>query len=98
VFVATTAPKADIGEFASVKLAIPAAADIVIDPPNSPYVASVAYTGGANAVLTGTAKGIGAGVDGATIVLTGTMDATTGQIAWTCGGTIPKEFRPASCK
>ena len=98
VFVATTAPKADIGEFASVKLAIPAVADIVIDAPNSPYVASVTYAGGANAVLTGTAKNIGAGVDGNTIVLTGTMDATTGQISWVCSGTISKEFRPASCK
>ena len=98
VFVATTAPKADIGEFASVKLAIPATADIVIDAPNSPYVASVTYTGGATAILTGTAKGIGTGVDGNTTVLTGTMDATTGQMAWTCAGTISKEFRPASCK
>jgi type IV pilus assembly protein PilA len=97
VFAATTAPKADIGEFASVKLALPGVADIVIDPPKAGgYVSAVTWSG---TVLTGTAQNISSDVDGQTITLTASLDsAGTGQVSWVCAGSIPKQFRPASCK
>ena len=98
VFAATTAPKADIGEWFSVKGTMPATADITIDASPSKYVSSVTFVGGATAVITGTAQNIGSGVDGLTVVLTGTPTGTVGQIDWACTGTIQKQYLPASCK
>ena len=63
----------------------------------SKYVASVAYAAG---VITATASAGGTGdatIDGQTITLTGTANATS-QVAWVCGGSIDAKFRPGSCK
>ena len=99
VFAAATAPKADIGEFASVQLKLPGATDIKIDPPKAGgFVKDPVTWDGTK--ITATAQNIGAGVDGKSIVLTASMDATTGQVSWDCktNSDIPIEFRPASCK
>jgi len=59
---------------------------------NSTYVSGVNYASGA---ITITSKGLPTDASG-TITLTGSI--SSGQVTWTCGGTIPKKFRPASCQ
>ncbi|HBA65775.1 MAG TPA: hypothetical protein DCZ48_06285, partial [Methylococcaceae bacterium] len=67
---------------------------------DSKYVASVGYAQTSNtvAVITATAKTLGATeADGQTITLTGTINAN-GQVEWVCSGSLPSKYRPASCK
>ena len=65
----------------------------------SNYVASVAYayvsTG--QGLITATAKG-DAAITGSTVTLTGDYNSTTGQVIWTCGGSILTKYMPSSCR
>jgi type IV pilus assembly protein PilA len=61
----------------------------------SDYVASVGYAGG---IITATATAKESAISGKTITLTGTYNATTGQVTWVCGGSIDEKYRPSSCK
>lgn len=72
---------------------------------SSQYVASVATD--ANGVVTVTAQNIADGINTQTITLTPTSSPTGavvvptagGTVArWICGGTIPVNFRPGSCR
>lgn len=71
---------------------------------SSQFVASIGTD--ANGVITVTAQNIGSDVDTKTITLTpyvgdtGTTAPAAGdQIGrWVCGGTIPNNFRPGSCR
>lgn len=68
---------------------------VSIETQSSKYVASVAYSGG---VITATARTVGNNAaDGKTITLTGAKH-TNGQVTWTCDGSIPKKYLPATCK
>ncbi len=97
-------PKAAIQEWLSVKGSFPAdEATLGLTSNPTKYVSSVTYTGGATAVLTATAQNIGTGVDGNTVVLTGTRvnnssGAGTDQVTWACTGSIEAKYLPASCK
>jgi type IV pilus assembly protein PilA len=97
VFVAATAPKADVGEWVSVKGTMPTTADIVVVHNASKFVSGVTFVGGATAVITATAQGIDADINGQTITVTGSP-LGNGQVEWVCAGTIPKQYMPASCK
>ncbi len=65
----------------------------------SKYVSGLVYTsaGTAEGVVTATATG-DTNITGSTITLTGAYSTATGQVSWTCGGTIDPKFRPSSCK
>ncbi|MCZ8109715.1 MAG: pilin [Betaproteobacteria bacterium] len=74
---------------------------------SSKYVASISTSNAG--VITVTAQGINSDVDTKTITLSPFKNADgTGALAntdvgariavWTCGGTIPAKFRPASCR
>ncbi len=77
----------------------PLTAALDITSSSSKYVASVAYrsTASATGLITATAQGDNA-IVGSTITLSGSIVAATGQVSWSCGGTILPKFRPASCK
>lgn len=60
---------------------------------SSRYVSDVSN---ASCIITANSRAI-PGVTGS-IILTGTPDTATGVVGWTCGGTIPAQFRPGTCQ
>lgn len=62
------------------------------------YTASVAV--GKAGVITATADATNSNtaLHTKTITLTPVADATTGNLIWTCGGTVDAQYRPTSCK
>lgn len=91
VILAASAGKNQVAEFAQTKGALPTAAQYTPATTTSQYVSGVTWDG---AALTATGQN---GISG-TITLTAAYDNTTGQVGWTCGGSIDAKFRPASCK
>ncbi len=65
----------------------------------SKYVSTVDYemTTTALGVITATATG-DTNINGSTVTLSGAYNSATGQVIWTCAGTITPKFRPSSCK
>jgi type IV pilus assembly protein PilA len=99
VILAASSGRTVVSEAAQVNGGMPVTASLVISSQSSKYVQSVGYTSTATptGVITATAQGE-AKITGATITLTGTVDATTNQVTWVCGGTISNKYRPASCQ
>jgi type IV pilus assembly protein PilA len=96
VILAASSAKNTITEAATTFTAIPATGSVTIESQSSKYVSGVAYSlSGANALITATAKGDN-NINTSTITLEGAY--SSGQITWTCGGTIQAKYRPASCK
>ena len=94
VMLAASAGKVPVAEFFQTKGVMPNAASVVIDSQTSQYVASTAWNGTA---LVATARNLGAALAVGTITMT-PADAGGGVLNWTCDGTIPKKYRPSSCK
>jgi type IV pilus assembly protein PilA len=92
VMLAASSAKTAVSEAASTLNALPADASVTIQSQTSKYVSGVAYAGG---IITATATGDTA-ISGSTITMTGNF--ASGQMTWTCGGTILAKYRPASCK
>lgn len=69
---------------------------VEIESQNSRYVSGVAYNAG---VITATATDdVGGEVTAtSTITLSGQKE-DNGQVRWTCGGTVPAKYRPATCQ
>lgn len=67
---------------------------------SSQYVAGVSYAiVSSNAVITVSGRNLGnTDANNGTITLTGVGNAADGTVNWTCGGTMPAKYRPASCK
>lgn len=68
---------------------------------SSKYVTTIAYakTDDTHATIRATGQALGgATAAGQYIELAGVGDQNTGVVTWTCGGTIPAKYRPASCK
>jgi len=101
-------PKAAIQEWLSVNGEFPAdATKLALETQTTKFVDSVTYARTSDTVATLTAKaktdaGIGVGVDGLSIVLTGTRETGKDQVNWTCrppaANGIALKFLPASCK
>lgn len=100
VILAASSGKTVVSEAAQVNGNMPTSASLVIATQSSKYVQSVGYSMGATSVtgiITATAQNE-AKIATANITLTGTVDATTNQVTWICGGTILSKYRPASCQ
>ena len=97
VMLAASAGKTAVSEAAAAYTGtgMPPVSAVSFAAQTSKYVDNVSY---ANGVLTATAKDLGGSTPTGTITLTGSKDANTGQVSWTCGGTIDAKYRPASCK
>ena len=94
VILAASSARTAISEAASAQGSIPAAYSIQTQL--SHYVSGVTY---GNSIITATAKSTGiAAIDGQNITLTGAYVAATGQVNWTCSGSIPAKYRPATCQ
>jgi type IV pilus assembly protein PilA len=93
VILAASSAKNTIAEAYQLSGATTMPATVAVETQASRYVTSVSYASG---VITATATAAESAISGLTITLTGTP-ATNGQVTWTCGGTIPVKYRPASC-
>lgn len=91
VILAATGVKANLVEWWTVKGTWPAMTDVPATH-NSTYVASISHASG---TVTAFAKGE-AKINTSTITLTPSVNGNV--LSWTCGGTIDKAYRPASCK
>jgi len=92
VMLAASAGKTAVSEAASTLNALPGDSSVTITSQTSKYVSGVTYAGG---IVTATATG-DTSITGSTITMTGVF--ASGQMTWTCGGSIAAKYRPASCK
>jgi type IV pilus assembly protein PilA len=99
VVLAASGGKTAISEAAATYGGMPSTASGVISTQSSKYVTSVEYVSTATSTgqITATAQG-DANITNSTITLLGTFDSGTGQVNWTCGGTIAAKYKPSSCK
>jgi type IV pilus assembly protein PilA len=93
VMLAASALRTSVSEFASEQLVLPTTLDTTAI--TSKYVTSVSWT---NPDIIAIAQNIAPDVDGLNITLTADINTSTGQVDWSCGGTIPPQFRPSSCR
>jgi type IV pilus assembly protein PilA len=100
---AASGMKNSVAEFFQTRSQMPLNASIGVVTQTSRYVNLVQWAWLSSTTGTITAD-IPAGADvpttvrGANIVLSAVGDTSTGVITWTCGGSVPLKFRPASCK
>ncbi|NJC31343.1 type IV pilus assembly protein PilA [Xanthomonas arboricola] len=92
VILAASSARTAVAEFAAGTGALPNAS-WVPETQSSKYVNGIAWDG---SKITATAQGIPS-VSG-NITLTASMNTTTQQIDWTCGGSIPAKYRPGTCQ
>jgi type IV pilus assembly protein PilA len=99
VILAASAGRTNISETAQVLGEMPLLASVVMPTSSSRYVnaSSYVYTDSLTAAISATAQG-DSKISGSWITLSGKFNATTGQITWTCSGTIASKYRPASCQ
>ena len=99
IVLAASSGRTSVAEAAGTIGAMPTTASGAIANQVSTYVASVAYAfvSTAQGVITATAQG-DAAITGSTVTLTGNFNSTTGQVIWTCGGTILAKYMPSSCR
>jgi len=96
VMLAASSAKTAVSEAAATNSAIPATTSVDVQSQASKYVESVVYSlSGTDALITATARG-DSNITGSTITMLGTY--SSGQVLWTCGGSIAAKYRPASCK
>lgn len=104
LILAASSAKTSVSESAQVGGGMPTTASLVVDSQSSKFVSDVVYTSaggsavGTTGVVTVTATAAEPKISGATIIMTGTLQAN-GQVTWVCSaGTITPKYLPASCK
>lgn len=98
VVLAASSARTSISEAASNLNKMPPTASVSISSQTSDFVTSVAYTSPTITATSSTNSKLPATAQSKTITLTGSYVASTGQVTWVCGGSMPAKFRPASCK
>lgn len=105
IMIAASAMKNSVAEFYQTRNRMPDSGSIGTVSQNSAYVSTVsyAYTSDTVGVITALAQNqantaLPTDVKGTNITLTGTGSGTTGVVSWTCAGSVPAKYRPASCK
>jgi type IV pilus assembly protein PilA len=94
VMLAASSAKTAVSEAAANLSALPDAASVDIQSQSSKYVSSVVWDATSAAVIA-TAKGDN-NISGSTIAMLASY--ASGQVTWTCSGTILAKYRPSSCK
>ncbi|WP_164272542.1 pilin [Stenotrophomonas sp. B1-1] len=93
VVLAASSARTTVAEAAAADTGTAMPATVAIETQSSKYVSGVTYATG---VITATAQDLGGSASG-TITLTGEKQ-DNGQVRWTCSGTIPAKYRPATCQ
>ena len=94
VILAASGAKTGVAEAAATYSALPVTASFTPVAQVSKYVSGVTWDG---SKITATAQG-DTKITGSNIIMTADLDASTGVVTWTCGGSIDTKFRPSSCK
>jgi type IV pilus assembly protein PilA len=94
VMLAASGMKTDVAEWFQSKGSLPPSGSVT-STMSSQYVSSVTWNGTA---IVATATSLEPKIANATITLTAATVAGSGQVNWTCGGSILAKYRPASCK
>jgi type IV pilus assembly protein PilA len=99
VILAASGAKTGVTEAAQTFSEMPKVASLTMASASSKYVnaSSYLYTDSLTGAISATAQG-DAKISGSWITLSGKFDQTTGQVTWTCSGTIAAKYRPASCQ
>lgn len=92
LMLAASSAKTAVSEAAATLSAMPAQSSVSVQTQASKYVASVAWDGSS---VIATAQG-DTNISGSNIFMSGSY--ASGQVIWTCGGTIQQKYRPASCR
>ncbi|KAF1690026.1 pilin [Pseudoxanthomonas taiwanensis] len=96
VVLAASALRTAVSEYAASNNELPDASWEGYQDQESKYVKEVSWDG---EKIIATAQGIGDDeIDEKTIELVATLNANTGVVEWTCGGTIAPKYRPGSCQ
>ena len=94
LILAASSGRTEVAEFYQTNGALPAAASLILITAPTDYVASTVQDMG---VITVTATAKETAISGSTITLSPTP-TSNGVLTWVCGGTVPTNYRPASCK
>jgi len=95
VITAASSARTAIAEYVSTESALPPNG-YSVEAQASTFVTSVTWNG--TSILS-TARNINAAVNGNTIALRASGDATTGQVSWVCeSAAIPARYLPSSCR
>ena len=99
VILAASSGKLAVAEAAQVAGTMPLTASLSLQTQSTAYVSSVeyAYSSASVGVITALATTKEPKMNSGSITLSGTL-GTTGSVDWVCGGTIPSQYRPSSCK
>ena len=100
VLVAASSARADVSEDASVRGGLPTTLEFSPQDQSSRFVEGIAWTsagGDTTGDITVTSQNLSNDAEG-NIILRASYISGTGQVTWTCGGTIAQQFRPASCR
>ena len=92
LMLAASSAKTAVSEAAATLSAMPAQSSVSVQTQSSKYVASVAWDGSS---VIAVAQGDN-NISGSNIFMSGSY--ASGQVVWTCGGTIDQKYRPASCR
>ncbi len=92
VILATSTAKTTVAAAAATLSALPGSASVTFTSQSSKYVSGVAWDG---TKITATAQG-DAAITNSTITMTAAY--LSGQVTWTCSGSILAKYRPASCQ
>jgi type IV pilus assembly protein PilA len=103
LILAASAGKQNVAEYVNTYGVMPTTASMQLASATSKYVASSVYNWTSNTVgtITVTATAAETAINGATLVLTGTVNATSNSVDWVCGGngtTVLPKYLPSSCK
>ncbi len=95
LILAASSAKLNVAEYVNIYSSLPSAASITVESQVSKYVASVGWDGTA---ITATASAVEPKIAGSTVVLTPSLNATSNQVNWACGGSVLAKYLPSSCK
>jgi type IV pilus assembly protein PilA len=99
VILAASSAKTSISEAAATLTQMPASASANIAGQQSKFVSTIGYSQSSSVrgLVTVTARG-DTNISGSNITMTGDLVTNTGQVNWTCGGSILAKYRPSSCQ
>lgn len=100
VILAASSGKTTVAEAAATYNGMPSDASGLINSQQSAYVDTVVYTQSSTAQgkITATASTKESAISGSNVVLTGDFNTSTGQVSWSCTGSIAAKYLPSSCK
>lgn len=99
LILAASTGRTTLTELVQVKGSAPGNSEVAaaISTQTSKYVSAVAGSASGSVMeVTVTGKDLGASDATGNIVLRGTVSGTS--VTWTCGGSLPAKYRPASCR